>query len=68
MAKPDTREAILIRKIRDLPPEKLAEVTDFVDFLTQREDRQITKSAAKLSEKAFRKVWDNRDDAAYDRL
>jgi hypothetical protein len=68
MAKRGAQDAVLIRKIRSLPPEKVAEVADFVDFLQQREDRQITQSAHKLSEKSLRKVWDNPDDAAYDRL
>lgn len=45
----------------------MAEVEDFVEFLAQRDDRQLTQ-AAKLAEKAFRKVWDNHADAAYDRL
>ena len=46
----------------------MAEVEDFVEFLTQREDRQLTQAASKLAERAFRKVWDNPADAAYDRL
>ncbi len=61
--------ANLIEKIRILPPEKLIEVEDFVDFLRQREeDRRLIRSAAKLSEPAFQKVWDNPDDADYDQL
>ena len=48
--------------------EKVAEVEDFVEFLAQRDDRQLTQAAAKLAKKAFRKVWDNPVDAAYDRL
>jgi hypothetical protein len=44
------------------------EVEDFVEFLAQRDDRQLTQAAAKLAEKAFRKVWDNPLDAAYDQL
>jgi hypothetical protein len=40
----------------------------FVDFIAQRDERRLTSAAAKLSEKAFRKVWDNPRDAAYDRL
>ena len=61
--------ANLIEKIRILPPEKLVEVEDFVDFLRQREeDRWLIRGAAKLSEAAFQKVWDNPDDAAYDQL
>jgi hypothetical protein len=59
----------LIDKIRSLPPEKLAEVEDFVDFLKMRdEDRLVTLAASKLSEDSFRQVWDNPDDAEYDRL
>jgi hypothetical protein len=68
MSKRAQRESTLIRKIRSLPPEKVAEVEDFVEFLSQREDRQLTQAAAKLAEKAFRRVWDNPADAAYDRL
>jgi hypothetical protein len=59
----------LIEKIRSLPPEKIAEVEDFVDFLCHRsEDRFLTKAAAKLSENAFQKVWSNPEDDDYDRL
>ena len=68
MSKQAAREESLIRKIRSLPPERVAEVEDFVEFLSQRDDRQLTQAAAKLAEKAFRKVWDNLADAAYDRL
>ena len=62
-------EQTLMEKIRTLPPEKLAEVEDFVDFLRLREqDRELTRAAARLSEEAFQKVWDNPDDADYDKL
>ena len=62
-------EKSLIEKIRSLPPEKLVEVEDFVDFLKMRdEDRLVTYAATKLSEDSFRQVWDNPDDAEYDRL
>ena len=63
------REVALIEKIRALPPERVSEVEDFVDFLQLRnEDRLLIRAAAKLSEKAFGDVWDNPEDAAYDRL
>jgi len=62
------REAALIEKIKSLPPERIAEVEDFVDFLSQREDRRLVRAATKLSEEVFRKVWDNVDDADYDQL
>jgi hypothetical protein len=68
MPKRTHKTSVLVEKIHSLPQEKLAEVEDFVDFLAQREDRRLTRAATKLSEKAFRKVWDNPRDAAYDRL
>lgn len=62
-------EEALIQKIRTLPPEKLVEVEDFVDFLRQREDDcRLTKAAAQLAEDSLRVVWDNDEDAAYDQL
>jgi hypothetical protein len=59
----------LIEKISRLPPERVAEVEDFVDFLTERDtDRQLVRAAAAASETAFAKVWDNPEDEIYDRL
>ena len=64
-----TDEEDLLAKIRRLPPERVAEVEDFVDFLRGREqEQQLTRAATKLSEAAFAKVWENPDDADYDRL
>ena len=62
-------EQKLLEKIKRLPPEKAAEVMDFVDFLSQRESgRLLARAATRLSEDAFKKVWDNDDDADYDQL
>jgi Protein of unknown function (DUF2281) len=62
-------EQILIEKIKQLPPQRKAEVEDFIDFLRAREDDQhLTQAAARVSEGSFKQVWDNDDDAAYDRL
>jgi hypothetical protein len=59
----------LLRKIRELPPDRIAELEDFVDFLRSRAaDRELTAAAARISEDAVRRVWDNQDDAEYDRL
>ena len=59
----------LIEKIQSLPPDRLEVVEDFVDFLkTRDQDRALVHAAARLSEDAFRQVWDNPDDAEYDRL
>jgi len=63
------RDKELFEKIRALPEDRVAEVEDFVDFLRHREDdRRLTQAAAQLSEDSLRKVWDNPDDAEYDRL
>lgn len=62
-------EQLLMEKIRSLSPERVMEVWDFVDFLCQRDEESgLVKSASKLSESAFEKVWDNWEDAEYDEL
>jgi hypothetical protein len=58
----------LIEKIMNLPPERVAEVEDFVDFIAQRDDQRLVQAAARLSEDSFRQVWDNEDDSVYDQL
>lgn len=62
-------EPALLKKLQQLPPQRLAQVEDFIDFLRSREaDRALVHAAAKAAESAFAKVWDNEEDAAYDRL
>jgi hypothetical protein len=62
-------DQVLLDKIRQLPPQRMAEVEDFVDFLRARDDEQrLTHAAAKASEASFAQVWDNDEDAAYDRM
>ena len=69
MAIDDAHVRGLIEKIRLLPPAKVSEVEDFIDFLCQRDaDRRLSRAATKLSESAFARVWDNPDDADYDQL
>lgn len=68
MDKQAAKAQTLVEKIQGLPPDKMAIVEDFVDFLGQRNDRRLTQAATKLSEKVFAKVWDNPDDALYDSL
>lgn len=69
MAHPKGIQEALLEKIRSLPPERVAEVEDFVDFLRLRdEEQQLTRAASRLSEAAFARVWDHPDDADYDRL
>jgi hypothetical protein len=62
------QEKELIEKIKGLPPDKLAEVMDFVDFLAHRDDRLLVQAASRISEPSFAKVWDNPEDAEYDNL
>lgn len=50
------QEQAIIEKIRALPPERVAGVEDFLDCLRVRnDDRRLTRTATKLSEKAFQK-------------
>jgi hypothetical protein len=46
-------EATLIEKLKRLPPSRVAEVVDFVDFLASREERaaaaqRLTEAIAKI--------------------
>lgn len=62
-------DQLLLEKLKSLPPERRAEVEDFIDFLKSREDEQRAAHAAALaSEPAFKEIWSNPDDAEYDRL
>ena len=64
-----TSDQVLLDKIKQLPPQRVAEVEDFVDFLRAREDElRLTFAASKASEASFGHVWDNDEDAAYDRM
>ena len=65
----DASDQVLFDKIKQLPPQRMAEVEDFVDFLRAREhEHRLTQAAAKVSEASFAQVWDNDEDAAYDRM
>ena len=60
----------LLEKLRHLAPEQVEEVEHFVDLLAQHraEAHRLTQAASRLAEPAFAHVWDNPDDADYDRL
>lgn len=56
-------------KLKALPPARLAEVLDFIEFLETKEQQHgWTRTALSASEPALQAVWDNPEDAAYDRL
>ena len=62
-------EQVILEKLKRLPPERVAEVEDFVDFLCTRSDgRAMTRDAARAALPLFSQVWDNAEDAAYDAL
>lgn len=62
-------DAALLAKLQQLPPQRLAEVEDFIDFLRSREEeRALTRDTSNAAEPAFAKVWDNAEDTAYDQL
>lgn len=59
----------LLERLAGLPPERQAEVRDFIEFLHHQERGQPgTADFARASESSFAQVWDNDDDALYDKL
>jgi hypothetical protein len=59
----------LIEKIQALPPERITEIEDFVDFVRLREqDRALIHAAAATSAPSFAAIWSNPDDDAYDAI
>jgi hypothetical protein len=59
----------IAEKLAGLPPYRVSEVTDFVDFLSEREhDRSPRASIQTASEPALARLWNNDADAIYDRL
>ena len=62
-------EDAFMEKLKSLPPEQIVEVVDFVDFLRMKNDQRVlTGAATKAAEPAFAAVWDNEEDAEYDKL
>ena len=59
----------VLHKLQLLPPERLATVEDFIDFLYQKDqERELTQTALKTAEASLNRVWDNLEDADYDNL
>jgi len=59
----------LVRQIQALPPERIAEIENFVAFIAAREEaRSLTRAAAAMSAPAFAAIWDSPDDNAYNEL
>ena len=59
----------VVQKLQTLTPNRIDEVEDFIDFLSQRDiDKQLTKAAMTASETRLNTLWDNPYDAEYDNL
>ena len=59
----------VVQKLLALTPKRIDEVEDFIDFLSQRDtDKQLTQAAMTVSESRLNALWDNPDDAEYDKL
>lgn len=57
----------LVEKLRQLPPDRLAEVEDFIDFLNQRyRQAPATVAAMAATQPVLESIWDNEADAVYD--
>lgn len=57
----------LLGKIQALPIERIAEIEDFVEFITAREQqRSLARAASAASAPAFAAIWNNPEDDAYD--
>lgn len=57
----------LMEMIQALPPERIAEVEDFIAFITAREqERALGRAVAAASAPAFASIWNNPEDDAYD--
>ena len=64
-----SNQQALIDKIVALPPERIREIEDFVDFIRSREQElAVTRAAAAASAPAFAAVWNNPEDDVYDAL
>lgn len=59
----------IVCKLRTLSAERVGDFEDFVDLLNRRDDdRTATEMAMAASAPVLTDIWDNPDDAEYDRL
>lgn len=72
MISPRDQQALIqqvLHKLQLLPPERLATVEDFIDFLYHKDrEQELTQAALRTAEASFNRVWDNLEDAEYDNL
>jgi hypothetical protein len=64
-------EQRILTQIRQLSPDAIQKLEEFIDQLSQPKnnpDQYLTFAASKLSESVLAKVWDNAEDAEYDKF
>ena len=62
---PVNNKEYILKSIETLPPEKLQEVIDFIDFLQMRSHLQqsiVDESSLLLQQNALAKIWENEED------
>jgi len=60
---------LIKKEIDKLPEDILSEVFDFIRFLESKRERDLlVKSSQKLSTTSFQRIWDNEEDAVYDKV
>ncbi|MBD2449206.1 toxin-antitoxin system, antitoxin component, Xre family protein [Nostoc sp. FACHB-152] len=65
----DSLKQRLVEKISRMSVEQILLIDKFIDSLAQKDsDQMLILAAAKLAEPALQKIWDNPDDAEYDKL
>jgi hypothetical protein len=69
---PDTlTEQTILTQIRQLSPDAIQKLEEFIDQLSQPKnnpDQYLTFAASKLSEFVLARIWDNVEDAEYDKF
>jgi hypothetical protein len=67
MIRPPASESVMVSKIRRLSPERLSELEATIDrMLEAQEDLALQEFGQ--SQDVLARIWDNPDDAEYDRL
>ena len=64
-------EQRILTQIRQLSPDKIQKLEEFIDQPSQpknNSDQYLTLAVSKLSESVLGKIWDNAEDAEYDIL
>lgn len=59
----------MIEKLKHVPPDRLAEISDFIDFILQKDqENRLKRDFVQASEASFANIWDNDEDSAYDSI